>query len=286
MSYKTIIGVQAASELLINQNCVFVDCRFVLREPEQGFQDYSKSHIPGAVYAHLDRDLSGPVVPGKTGRHPLPDRERLAATFSSWGIDARTQVIAYDDSSGAMAAARLWWLLKWAGHDAAAVLDGGLKKWIEAGYPVAAGQETRQPKEFAPNFRPEMCVDADEVLKMIDQSSYAILDARAADRYCGENETIDPVAGHIRGAISAPFAANQNEAGLFKSPDQLKAHFEEATKGADAGRTVFYCGSGVTAAHSVLAYVHSGKGIPRLYPGSWSDWITHQSRPIARGGSE
>lgn len=285
MSYTTVINKEDAIKHLDASNWVFVDCRFVLREPEQGFHDYLKSHIRGAVFVNLDHDLSGPVIKGKTGRHPLPDSSKLAAALSTWGIDDATQVIAYDESSGAMAAARLWWVLKWAGHDAVAVLDGGFKQWVDAGYPESGGLQKREPRNFVAHFHQEMVVGAEDLCKVVDDPSYVIIDARAADRYRGENETIDPVAGHIRGAISGPFADNQNEQGLFKSPEELKAQFERATGGVGAERTIFYCGSGVTAAHSVLAYVHSGNPMPRLYAGSWSDWITDPSRPITTGPS-
>ncbi|MGH9824341.1 MAG: sulfurtransferase [Blastocatellia bacterium] len=285
MIYTTVISKEDSIKHLDDRNWAFVDCRFVLREPEQGFDDYLKSHIRGAVYANLDHDLSGPVIKGKTGRHPLPDPGKLVATLSSWGIDAGTQVVAYDESSGAMAAARLWWLLKWAGHDTVAVLDGGFKQWVDAGYPKSGGLQKREPGKFEPHFHQEMVAGADDLGKVVDDPSYVIIDARSADRYRGENESIDPVAGHIRGAISGPFADNQNEQGLFKSPEELKAQFERATGGVDAERTIFYCGSGVTAAHSVLAYVRSGNAIPRLYAGSWSDWITDPSRPIVTGQS-
>ncbi|HKV41313.1 MAG TPA: sulfurtransferase [Blastocatellia bacterium] len=292
--YSTLVSRQDAFSHIEDDNWAFVDCRFALSEPERGFHDYERSHIPGAVYAHLDHDLSAPAVQGKTGRHPLPDPKKLEAVFSAWGIDRGTQVVAYDQVSGAMAAARLWWLLKWAGHDSVAVLDGGLKHWLESGYPFTAGIEYRSPRKFVAEYRSEMACDAKRVESVIDDPSCLILDARGSDRYRGENETIDPVAGHIPGAASAPYVDSLTSDGFFLPPDELKAHFDRVAASTrvsqtldspTSDRTIFYCGSGVTAAHSVLALAHSGKGLARLYPGSWSDWITDPARPVVTGES-
>jgi thiosulfate/3-mercaptopyruvate sulfurtransferase len=261
---------------------VFVDCRFVIRDAERGRKDYLASHIKGAMYADLDKDLSGQIVPGRTGRHPLPDPESIVGAFSRLGIGPGTQVIAYDESTGAMAAARLWWLLKWAGHDAAAVLDGGFNAWTGAGLPCAGGSEVRPPSRFTAAFRPELAVDARSVFSVMNDPAWIVLDARAADRYRGENETIDPVAGHIPGAVSAPSGAALDQDGRFKPTPEMARLFDSLTGGRDAEHTIVYCGSGVTAAHSVLACAHAGRGLPRLYAGSWSDWITDRNRPTAR----
>jgi thiosulfate/3-mercaptopyruvate sulfurtransferase len=203
---------------------------------------------------------------------------------SGWGIAPGTQVVVYDDSSGSMAAARLWWLLHWAGHEAAAVLDGGFQRWVAAGFPCESGAAVpgASAESFTPRFCAEMAVDAGDVLAVIHDPDWVLLDARAADRYRGENETIDPVAGHIPGAVSAPWQDNMAADGSFKSPGELQERLEKLTGGRGPSRTVLYCGSGVTAAHEALAFVHAGKGMPRLYAGSWSHWITDPARPVAK----
>lgn len=285
VAYTTLIDPRTAHQHAAGSDWLFVDCRFDIRDPGRGPRDYRASHIPGAVYADLDRDLSGPVVPGKTGRHPLPDRESIVRFFSDLGIGPQTQVIAYDESTGAMAAARLWWLLKWAGHDAAAVLDGGLASWTAAGLPTGAETVRRQAGQFVAAFKPEMALDADRVAAVLADPGWIVLDARAAERYRGENETIDPVAGHIPGAFSAPYVTALGPQGRFKPAAEIARFWESAMAGRDAEHTVMYCGSGVTAAHGILSCAHSGRGLPRLYPGSWSDWIADRRRPTARGRS-
>jgi thiosulfate/3-mercaptopyruvate sulfurtransferase len=282
-TYTTIINVNDAQAHLHDPECLFVDCRFVLSDPDQGFRDYQVSHIKGAVFAHLNHDLSGPIQAGKTGRHPLPGVGQLVETLSRLGIDSQRQVVAYDASSGSMAAARLWWLLKWAGHDAVAVLDGGFHAWIHQGGRVTSGVERTHPRSFTANFRPEMVLDADGVLLALQDPRILVFDSRNADRYRGENETIDPKAGHIPNAVSAPFSENIDPTGRFRSPEELSKRFDALLAGTDASQTIFYCGSGVTAAHNVLACLLAGNPIPRLYAGSWSDWITDPCRPIVKG---
>jgi thiosulfate/3-mercaptopyruvate sulfurtransferase len=275
MTFSTLISVADAAAHLDDPAWLFVDCRFVLGQPGAGRTAYLAGHLAGAVYADLDEDLSGPVVPGETGRHPLPEQDRFAATATWLGVGPDTQVVAYDDGSGALAAARLWWLLNWAGHDAVAVLDGGFTAWRDAGLPCVTGPQERPPGAFTGRFRNELAVGATEL------AGRTVVDSRAADRYRGENETIDPVAGHIPGARSLPFAGNLGPNGLFLGPAELRERFA-AVAGAD-GPPVFYCGSGVTAAQNVLAYTHAGLGMPALYPGSWSEWITDPARPVETG---
>jgi thiosulfate/3-mercaptopyruvate sulfurtransferase len=286
MTYTTLISPSELSSHLSNPNWAIVDCRFDLKDAGRGRREYTLAHIPGAVYAHLDEDLSGPVVRGLTGRHPLPTVDSAAQTFARLGIGADVQVVAYDDLGGALAAARLWWLLRWLGHDAAAVLDGGWQAWIadESRPAHEQGVEARPPRAFAPRERPEMVVTASQVDAARQDTAFRVLDARAADRYRGENETIDPVAGHIPGAISCPFAGNLNPSGAFRPADRLKARFERLLGGTPADQAIFYCGSGVTAAHNILAMAHAGLGLARLYAGSWSEWITDGRRPVAAGG--
>ena len=282
MPYSTLIDTATARKHQSDPDWVFVDCRFDIRDPARGRKDYNAAHIPGAVYADLDHDLSGHIVAGRTGRHPLPEPESIVKAFSGWGIGPRTQVIAYDESTGAMAAARLWWLLKWTGHDAVAVLDGGLMAWTKAGLSCGTGAESRPGSRFDAAFRPEMAVDVLQVFSALKDPGWIVLDARAADRYRGENETVDPVAGHIPGAVSAPYGSAIGLDGLLKPVSELSRLYASAMGGRDAGHTIVYCGSGVTAAHTVLGCAHAGLGLPLLYAGSWSEWITDKSRPVAR----
>jgi len=271
MSFTTLITPAEAAPHRTDPDWLFVDCRFVLGQPGRGRTAYEESHIAGAVYADLDTDLSGPVVPGRTGRHPLPDEEVFEEVAGLLGIGPETQVVAYDERSGAMAAARLWWLLRWAGHDEVAVLDGGLDGWRAVGLPLASGVEERPPTVFTGRYRESMTVNADAL------DGKVLVDCRTSDRYRGENETVDPVAGHIPGAVSLPFTDNVAPVGTFLPPEELQERFAGVTE------PVFYCGSGVTAAHNVLAYAHAGLGTAGLYPGSWSEWITDPDRPVELG---
>ncbi len=259
-----------------------VDCRSQLADLGFGRRAYAEAHVAGAVFADLLDDLSGPVVPGKTGRHPLPDVTTLAARFSAWGIDAAVQVVTYDDRGGAMAA-RLWWLLRWLGHERVAVLDGGWPSWVAAGLPVRGGREAREPRRFIPALRQELLADAPLVLRVREDPGWRVLDARAAERYRGENETLDPVGGRIPGALSAPYAENLGPDGRFKPAAVLRERYAGLLGGVDAAHTVCYCGSGVTAAHDLLALAHAGLGDGRLYAGSWSEWIVDPTRPVATG---
>lgn len=282
MPYQTLIPVVELQQHLGNPDWAIVDCRFSLNDPEQGRRDYLAAHIPGAVYAHMDKDLAGLVVPGQTGRHPLPPIDLFVHTLSHWGIDARVQVVVYDDLGGAFAA-RLWWMLRWLGHDAVAVLDGGWPYWQQAGYPARSGEEFRPPRSFSARPRPGLLAEVKD-MELAAQSAHAcVLDARNADRYRGENETIDPVAGHIPGAISAPYADNLGPDGLFLPPAELRTRYQKLLGDARPAQTIIYCGSGVTAAHNLLAMVHAGLGDGRLYAGSWSEWITNRDRPITTG---
>jgi thiosulfate/3-mercaptopyruvate sulfurtransferase len=282
MSHETLIDVATLATHLEDPKWVVVDCRFRLGEPDFGRDAWQAATIPGAVFADLDRDLSSPVVPGVTGRHPLPDPDELAVTLGRLGIDEDTQVVAFDDAGGAFAA-RLWWLLRWLGHDTVAVLDGGLDAWTKAGQPTAPGGLPRRSAYFAPRPRRELAVTPAGVLGATTDAAIVLLDARAADRYRGENETTDPVAGHVPSARSAPYAGNLGPDGRFLSPEDLRARYEALLAGSQSGDAICYCGSGVTACHDILAMAHAGLKPPRLYPGSWSEWITDPARPVAAG---
>jgi thiosulfate/3-mercaptopyruvate sulfurtransferase len=281
--YQTLISASELAQKLAAPDWAIVDCRFYLGESERGRQDYIQAHIPGAVYAHLNEDLSGELVPGKTGRHPLPAIETFAQTLSNWGIDARVQVVAYDASGGSMAAARLWWMLRWLGHDAVAVLDGGWQHWQSAGYPVASGVEHRAAVPFIPHVRGELGVTTDEVAALLEDPSIRLVDVRSGERYRGEQEPIDPVAGHIPGAVNAPFSETLDATGRFLPPHELQAYFRRVLGDTAPERAIFYCGSGVTSAQELLALAHAGLGAGRLYAGSWSEWITDPARPTAKG---
>lgn len=278
-AYQTVISADELMPKLNDPDWAVIDCRFSLDDPKEGRRAYLQAHIPGALYAHLDHDLSGEIIPGETGRHPLPEVDDFAKTLSNWGIDERVQVVSYDDRSGAIAA-RLWWMLNWMGHEKAAVLDGGWSYWRESGYPLDVKIETRPRREFIPRPRPEMAVDVDFVERVLTGVDFILLDARDGERYQGREEPIDPIAGHIPGAGSAPYVHNLTDAGTFRSKDELRERFERLLGDRPAQQAVFYCGSGVTSAHNILAMAHAGFALPRLYPGSWSEWITDPSRPI------
>jgi thiosulfate/3-mercaptopyruvate sulfurtransferase len=282
MPFTTLISAAELSRHLNNPDWAVVDCRFSLDDTERGVRDYMSSHIPGAVYAHLDNDLSGKKTPGKTGRHPLPEIQSFAGTLSAWGIDAATQVVVYDDSTGGTAA-RLWWMLNWLGHRNVALLDGGWTSWLLSGSPTGTGREYRPFRQFEPREIPGAYLSVEQVRQYGTDPDHLILDARSAPRFRGEVEPIDAVAGHIPGAVSAPFEENLSPDGTFLAPEALRRRFKRLMKSVPPENVICYCGSGVTAAHNVIAIAYAGLGMPRLYPGSWSEWITDPSRPIAKG---
>lgn len=282
MSHRTLIDTSTLAAHLADPDWAIVDARFALAEPAQGRRDYLTSHIPGAVYADLDHDLSSPHIPGRTGRHPLPPIDRFAATLAGWGIDDGVQVVVYDDFHGVYAG-RLWWMLRWLGHDAVAMLDGDWRAWQQEGRPMRAGVEQRAPRAFVPRPRPELLVTVDEIAARLGDPALRLYDARGADRYRGENETVDPIGGHIPGAISAPYAGNLGADGRMFPPEALRARFTELLEGTPAEEAIFYCGSGVSVAHDLIAIEQAGLGLPRVYIGSWSEWIADPARPIATG---
>ncbi|WP_339845989.1 sulfurtransferase [uncultured Halopseudomonas sp.] len=275
------IDVHSLAQRLEDPRVRVFDVRFSLEQPDQGRSEFAAAHIPGARYLHLDEDLSSPVVPGETGRHPLPDPEQLAALLRRAGINQDTLVIAYDDGPG-LFASRLWWLLRWLGHEQVQILDGGLKAWQAANLPTT--QETPRPVaegNFVARADNSKLIDADEIQHRQDDPALQLLDARGPARFTGEAEPMDPVAGHIPGAANLPCAANVNTNGTWLDSVQLRKRFEPWLE-ADT-ELVSYCGSGVTACHNVLAAVEAGLAEPRLYAGSWSHWITDPNRPVATG---
>ena len=283
--YTTLIDAAQLGSLLAaapaDANLLVLDCRHELSQPGWGDQVYAQGHIPGAVRAHLDRDLSGPVTLG-TGRHPLPDAAQFAETLGRWGVDSNVQVIAYDQSSGPYAA-RAWWMLRWVGHERVAVLDGGFAAWLEAGLPVSREPGVRAPRPFVARSAARAPLSAAEVQQALAGRAITLVDARGADRFAGENETIDPVAGHVPGAVNRPFTRNVDGRGRFLPPAELRRQWSEALGGEQAQTAVTMCGSGVTACHNLLALEVAGLTGARLYPGSWSEWIRDPARPVARG---
>lgn len=279
MPYTTLISAQ---ELLheLDNTIVIIDCRFSLADTEQGRRDYATDHIPGAIYAHLDQDLSGEIIPGHTSRHPLPSIEQLRILFSNWGIDETVQVVVYDDRAGAIAA-RLWWMLRWLGHEKVAVLDGGWPYWYKHNFPVSSEEANPKPRTFNPQINSHHLVDVAFVDKVRQDHAFKLVDSRTKPRYLGMEEPIDPVAGHIPGAINAPFPENVNEQGLLHASQELYNRFTAILDGHKPEDTIFYCGSGVTACHNLLAMAHAGLGGGKLYAGSWSEWIIDDKRPVA-----
>lgn len=280
--YTTLISTDELSQHLDDPNWVIIDARFVLAQPQRGEENYQVSHIPGAIYAHLERDLSNTIIPGVTGRHPWPTPKQAAAYFGGLGIGPEMQVVAYDDAGGALAAVRVWWMLRWLGHDAVAVLDGGWQKWVQEGRPVNQEAKPRPPVVLTPRLRPELLADLSLVEAARQHPGWRVIDGRAAERYRGEMEPIDAIAGHIPGALNAPYLDNLDERGCFKSPQELRAIYQPLIGETPPDRVIFYCGSGVTSIHGLLAMMLAGLGEGKVYGGSWSEWITDPRRPIAR----
>lgn len=283
MTYTTLIEAETLLGHYQEADWLLVDCRFSLADPDAGKSLYAAGHIPGAIYAHLDDDLSGAVIPGRTGRHPLPEREKLIATFSNWGIDENVQVVAYDDKTG-MVASRLWWLLRQLGHNKVAVLNGGFAAWVsmpEA--PMSREVPRRETRRFFPSAPIGQMADADQVAQIGYDPAYVLVDSREDFRYRGEMEPIDPVAGHIPGAVNAFFLDNLDPDGYFRNEEKLRERFVKILGGRPAEKAVFYCGSGVSACHNLLAMAHAGLGAATIYPGSWSEWVTDPARPVNMG---
>lgn len=280
--FSDVISPTELAARLAEPSLRVVDCRASLQSLSAGRDAYAKSHIPRASFADLLEDLSGAVLPGQTGRHPLPDVDVFVTKLRRWGISGTHQVVVYDDAGGAFAA-RLWWMLRWLGHDAVAVLDGGFPAWVAEGWPVTDEVVSVPPGDFAGAPRPALLISAGE-LSTPESTSRKLFDARAPERFRGDVEPIDPVAGHIPGAVNLPFAGNLRD-GRFLSPAELRARLAAALDGAPPESAVVYCGSGVTACHDVLAFARAGLPLPRLYAGSWSEWITDPARPTERGGA-
>jgi thiosulfate/3-mercaptopyruvate sulfurtransferase len=288
VTFTTLIDAAALRELVGKPDIVILDCRFDLMNPEGGRRAYLHAHVPGARYADLNRDLSAPITPS-SGRHPLPGAADFAATLDRLGVGRTTQVVAYDDCGGAFAA-RAWWLLRWAGHQAIAVLDGDIKAWIGSGGALESGEAKPQPSATvgrdrrSPQVDAAAVIDAAEVEARLTDPSFLLIDARATERYAGEVEPIDAVAGHIAGAVNHPFSANLAADGRFLPAPVLRQLWEKRLAGRSLTRVAAMCGSGVTACHNLLSLEVAGFRGAKLYAGSWSEWIRDPRRPIARGG--
>jgi thiosulfate/3-mercaptopyruvate sulfurtransferase len=281
--FHTLIDPAALAPHLADAGWAIVDCRFDLADPAKGEALYLDAHIPRARYAHLDRDLSGEKT-GSNGRHPLPTAEQMRERFGALGIGPGTQVAAYDADSG-MYAARLWWMLRYMGHEAAAVLDGGFARWVREGRATRGGREEWRAATFVGAPREEWRLEVGEVVAGLGDPARVLVDARAESRFRGEGETLDKVAGHIPGARNYFFQRNLTSDKTFKSPDELRAQWNGLLDGAAPADVVMYCGSGVTACHNLLALEHAGLPGARIFPGSWSEWSADSARPVAIGDS-
>jgi thiosulfate/3-mercaptopyruvate sulfurtransferase len=298
--YNTLISVPAlaaamdsvaAKDVSAENNLVVLDCRFSLTDTGLGKQKYATGHIPGSIYVHLDDDLAGKVAPG-TGRHPLPEVARFVQLVRDWGVSRESQVVVYDDAGGAVAS-RLWWMMRWVGHDRVALLDGGYRAWQQANNPVSTRSDKANPEvssdrnTFTVDVNQNATIEVSELVDQLREGQVRLYDARSASRFAGKHEPIDPVAGHIPGAVNLPFEDNLDEKGLFHPPETLRRRFDKVLDSAsienNAGNIVHMCGSGVTACHNILAMEIAGIGLTRLYVGSWSEWITDTTREVATG---
>lgn len=278
--YPTLITADALREHVAHPGWIVLDARFRLDDREAGRRAWKEHHVPGSLYVHLDEDLSSAVTLA-SGRHPLPDPERLAARFRALGIGDDCQVVVYDDTAGSIAA-RAWWLLRALGHEAVAVLDGGLQAWQEAGGTMDAQATVATPRGFTPHPRSELAIDVGE-LRRARRSRIVLVDVRDPERFEGRSEPIDAIAGHVPGAVNLPWRGNLDQRGRFRPAAALRARHEAMLGGRPPESAVFMCGSGVTACHGLLAMEHAGLPGARLYAGSWSEWIRDPARPVVTG---
>jgi thiosulfate/3-mercaptopyruvate sulfurtransferase len=283
-SFTTLIDAQSLSTLMTQDTgrVLLLDCSHDLAQPEAGRLAYATAHLPGAHFVSLDDTLSGDKT-GKNGRHPLPDRAQLVQAMRMLGADEDTQIVAYDNAGG-MYAARLWWLIRWLGHGSVAVLDGGIQAWQAAGLPCTDINPSA-PLKGSFSARPPLVatVNYADVKANLDTKRHLVIDARGADRFRGENETLDPIGGHIPGAVNHVFRQSMDDKGLFKSPEALNATFRTLIGNRSGADVIMQCGSGVTACHNLLAFEVAGISGTLLYPGSWSEWCTQDDAVIATG---
>ncbi|MFY2764256.1 sulfurtransferase [Arenimonas sp. MALMAid1274] len=284
MNWTTLVTAADLAASLGAADLVVVDCRHVLADADAGEQTWRAGHLPGAGHVHLDRDLSDHRKPAAQGRHPLPDAADFTAVLRRLGIGPGTQVVAYDAGEGAMAAARFWWLLRLLGHARVAVLDGGLAAWTARGLPLETAIPAHEPGDYAGQFDLAQVADVQEVMSRLHEAPGWLLDARAPERFRGEVEPLDPVAGHVPGARNRPYAYNLVQ-GVFKPAGKLREEFLALIGSRDPAEVVLGCGSGVTACHNLLAMEHAGLHGARIYAGSWSGWVSDRARPVATGAA-
>ena len=281
MSYTTLISATELAKHLDKPDWVVFDCRFSLADDKAGAKAYRQGHLPGARYADLNKDLSSRVL-SHTGRHPLPDFAVLAKKLGDWGVSNRSQIVVYDDAGGAFAG-RMWWLLRTMGHSLVAVLDGGIKHWHKQNLPITTHLPKIAPAQFRCYLDAKQWLSAAEVENGLAARRITLIDARTPERYAGQQEPIDPVAGHVPKAINRPFQLNLDKNGLFLPTEHLKSQFQALTDSRNPEQIVHMCGSGVTACHNLLAMEVSGLSGSKLYAGSWSEWIADKNRPVAKG---
>ena len=280
--YNTLISTEELAAHLGDPHWVIIDCRNTLTDPTVGRAAYQVAHVPGAFYAHLDEDMAAPIGFG-TGRHPLPDPKVLSEKLCRWGVGINKQVVVYDDSFGSIAA-RMWWMIRWLGHPSVALMDGGYQKWVREKRPITAETWAAPSRGVCPSL-PERSqwVSSDQVLAQVGNGHGKLLDARPEMRFSGEVDPVDPVAGHVPGAINWPFDENLDMDGTFLAPEALRETYQGLLDGTAPEQVVHMCGSGVTACHNLLAMEVAGLPGSKLYAGSWSEWITDASRPVATG---
>lgn len=279
MSFSTVVSCATLAEHLNDPDWRVFDCRHLLSDVGYGEKAYGEGHLPGAFFLHLDRDLSGPIT-GRNGRHPLPDPHVLARKLGAAGVSATTQVVVYDDAGGMMAG-RLWWLLRWIGHQRVALLDGGFNQWVKEGRELSCEAPHSAHADLDVNLH-DWVVTTEDVLANLDRQAFCVVDARGPDRFRGENETIDPVGGHIPGARNRFFRDNLDADGCFRPAAELRKEYLALLAGFEPQQAVMQCGSGVTACHNLLAMEIAGLHGARLYAGSWSEWCSDPARPVAR----
>jgi len=284
LAFTTIVSTRELAAHAADARWVVVDCRFKLADEDWGAREYQLAHVPGAAYAHLGHDLSS-APDGTNGRHPLPNPDTLINTFGRLGIANGMQVVAYDQDSG-MFASRLWWLLRWMGHDSVAVLDGGFASWMSEHRPAASGNGARPATRFTGAPRADMTAGVVDVATLVNRQDALLIDARAPERFRGEIEPVDRVAGHIPGAANHFFQQNLDAQGAFRSPDDLRTRLSGTLAGISPDHVVCYCGSGVSACHNLLALEHAGLRGAKLYAGSWSEWSSDPARPVARSTTQ
>ena len=279
--HTALVSTETLASDLGNPSWLIADCRYNLKDEDWGRAQYLGGHIPGAVFVDLGHDLAGSRT-GTNGRHPLPSPETMAATFGRLGVGAGTQVVAYDQDAGPYAS-RLWWMLRYVGHDAVAVLDGGWAKWVREGRPVRSGDEQRPAATFTPRLRPDMRVTVDEAATRIGNPVVLFVDARSPERFEGQPDPLDNVSGHIPGARNRFYRNNLAEDGTMRPPDALRADFTRVLGDRSADQAVMYCGSGITACQNLLAMEYAGVRGAKLFAGSWSEWESDSKRPVETG---